>query len=184
MGVAVVMAVLSMVYQPFLLFLALPFGGAGFLIWYQGTGRLEARIRRSVRRRADGRAEFDGGQSGRTRREWQERRERATSRRARQERAWRARNPTAGDARGAGAERRRNRGYGPGGYAPGATGRSGPSTEEAYRRLDLEPGSDPDRIREAYREKVKEVHPDTEDGDEEAFKRVNEAFETLEERVG
>jgi curved DNA-binding protein CbpA len=37
-------------------------------------------------------------------------------------------------------------------------------------------------VRAAYRERVKEVHPDTEGGDEEAFKRVTRAYETLRER--
>jgi curved DNA-binding protein CbpA len=34
-------------------------------------------------------------------------------------------------------------------------------------------------VRRAYRSKVKEVHPDTESGDEESFKRVNRAYERL-----
>jgi curved DNA-binding protein CbpA len=51
--------------------------------------------------------------------------------------------------------------------------------EEAYRVLGLSPGSDADAVRDAYREKVKNVHPDAEGGDEESFKRVNEAYETL-----
>jgi curved DNA-binding protein CbpA len=34
-------------------------------------------------------------------------------------------------------------------------------------------------VRRAYREKVKQVHPDAEGGSEDAFKRVNEAYERL-----
>jgi curved DNA-binding protein CbpA len=34
-------------------------------------------------------------------------------------------------------------------------------------------------VKQAYREKVKEVHPDTDGGDEEAFKKVNRAYERL-----
>ncbi|MFC7114352.1 DnaJ domain-containing protein [Natronoarchaeum sp. GCM10025703] len=37
-------------------------------------------------------------------------------------------------------------------------------------------------MRKAYREKVKSVHPDTADGDEEEFKRVTNAYERLTEQ--
>ncbi|MFC6989359.1 J domain-containing protein [Haloplanus sp. GCM10025708] len=50
---------------------------------------------------------------------------------------------------------------------------------EAYRTLGLDSGATEAEIRRAYRAKVKEVHPDAESGDEEAFKRVNRAYETL-----
>jgi curved DNA-binding protein CbpA len=50
---------------------------------------------------------------------------------------------------------------------------------EAYRRLDLDPTADEAAVREAYRERVKEVHPDAADGDEETFKRVTAAYERL-----
>ena len=55
----------------------------------------------------------------------------------------------------------------------------GPSRAEAYRRLGLEPGADEATVKRAYREQVKEVHPDTADGDQEAFKRVTRAYERL-----
>jgi hypothetical protein len=55
----------------------------------------------------------------------------------------------------------------------------GPSREQAYRTLGLSPGASDDAVRRAYRERVKEVHPDTESGDEESFKRVNRAYERL-----
>ncbi|HET7325127.1 MAG TPA: J domain-containing protein, partial [Halococcus sp.] len=60
-------------------------------------------------------------------------------------------------------------------------GRTDPSTAEAYQTLGLDPGADETTVRAAYREKVKEVHPDTEDGNERTFKRVNEAYERLSE---
>jgi curved DNA-binding protein CbpA len=41
--------------------------------------------------------------------------------------------------------------------------------------------ADQSTIKSAYREKVKEVHPDTEGGDEERFKQVNRAYERLRE---
>lgn len=55
------------------------------------------------------------------------------------------------------------------------------STTEAYRTLGLDPSADDATVKAAYREKVKEVHPDTEDGDERAFKRVQDAYERLSE---
>lgn len=56
---------------------------------------------------------------------------------------------------------------------------SEPSQVEAYRALGLEPGADQQRVRTAYREKVKTTHPDTPGGDEEQFKRVTDAYERL-----
>lgn len=64
----------------------------------------------------------------------------------------------------------------------GVNGRSrpsGPSRTEAYRTLGLDPTATAEEVKRAYRSKVKEVHPDTEAGSEEAFKRVNRAYETL-----
>jgi hypothetical protein len=80
---------------------------------------------------------------------------------------------------------------GPGGFGAGARearGRrratvrpstSGLSQTEAYRTLGLDPGADEDAVRDAYRERVKEVHPDRPSGDEDEFKRVNRAYERL-----
>ncbi|MFB6176346.1 MAG: J domain-containing protein [Halobaculum sp.] len=51
---------------------------------------------------------------------------------------------------------------------------------EAYDTLGVERGASQESIKSAYREKVKEVHPDS-GGDEETFKRVNRAYETLRE---
>jgi hypothetical protein len=56
-----------------------------------------------------------------------------------------------------------------------------PSIAEAYEALGLEPGADREAIREAYRERVKETHPDL-GGDPEAFIRVRAAYERLRER--
>lgn len=79
-------------------------------------------------------------------------------------------------------------GPGPGGAGgPGEGRRRAPtsspslSTEQAYRTLGLEPGADREEIKRAYRQRVKEVHPDTDTGSEEAFKRVNKAYELLSE---
>ncbi len=56
------------------------------------------------------------------------------------------------------------------------------SVTEAYQILGLNPGADADAVRKAYRKRVKETHPDTERGSEEAFKRVTEAYERLSNR--
>lgn len=45
--------------------------------------------------------------------------------------------------------------------------------------LSVEAGADPETLRAAYRERVKDVHPDADDGDEAAFKEVTEAYELL-----
>ncbi|MFB6309812.1 MAG: J domain-containing protein [Salinirussus sp.] len=50
-----------------------------------------------------------------------------------------------------------------------------------FEALGLEPGADQKAIREAYRDRIKEVHPDTEGGDEAAFRRVRSAYERLSE---
>ena len=45
--------------------------------------------------------------------------------------------------------------------------------------LDVGTDADEAEIKRAYRERVKAVHPDQAGGDEEAFKRVTEAYECL-----
>jgi curved DNA-binding protein CbpA len=50
---------------------------------------------------------------------------------------------------------------------------------EAYETLGLDRTASQETIRSAYRERAKRLHPDGEDGDEEAFKKLNEAYETL-----
>jgi DnaJ-domain-containing protein 1 len=138
-GLTALLTVAALAVQPFLLFVAIPFGLATYFLWYQATGRLEARTRRRSRR-----AE----------------RQRATGRTA------------STGPRGEAGDRRRQR---PG--APPAD--DGPSRAEAYRRLGLEPGANDAAVKRAYRERVKEVHPDTADGDQETFKRVTRAYERL-----
>jgi hypothetical protein len=60
---------------------------------------------------------------------------------------------------------------------------SGPSTTrtQASDVLGVEPAADQETIERAYRERVKQVHPDAENGDREAFKRVQDAYELLSE---
>lgn len=76
------------------------------------------------------------------------------------------------------------RGAAPGGGSRAtnrATARESVTTREAYETLGLDPGASDEAVRRAYRARVKEVHPDTDGGDEEAFKRVNRAYEHLSE---
>ena len=132
-GLTVLVTVAALAVQPFLLIVAIPFAILTYFLWYQATGRLEARTRR---------------------------------------RQTRARQATATDAgpRGGAATGRR---------PPGPN--DGPSRAEAYRRLGLEPGAGESAVKRAYRERVKEVHPDTETGDQETFKQVTRAYERLTE---
>lgn len=58
---------------------------------------------------------------------------------------------------------------------------SATSATAAYRILDVEPNASQREVKHAYREKVKEVHPDAERGSERAFKQVTEAYESLQE---
>jgi hypothetical protein len=48
-------------------------------------------------------------------------------------------------------------------------------TQQAFAELGLRQGATPEQIKSAYRARVKQVHPDH-GGDEEAFKRVREAY--------
>jgi len=171
-GTTVLLTVLAFAFQPFLLLFAAIFAAATYLLWYHASGRLEARVRETAarggeRRRANaagrGPGDFRGFGPGRR---------------------------AAGDGgRGAfGGDRtgRRRRRAGreradPGGRRDPRTDRNEPTAEEAYRTLGLDPGADADAIRRAYRERVKAVHPDTDGGDEAAFKRVNRAYERLTE---
>ena len=151
-GITGLMVVLALIYRtPVPLVIGVPFGVTGYLMWYQGTGRLEGRMRERTagqRRKGDQRHVGD------------------TRRRAR------------GRGRGRSQDRHRDRiGGGPNRQSPGS---SGPSRREAYRILDLDPGADESRVKRAYREKVKATHPDR-GGDEAEFKRVKNAYERLAE---
>lgn len=185
-GVAVLMTALAAAFEPLLFFVALPFGFGGYLIWYQGTGRLAARARREAasrdtteraRRAASAAGNGPGEGDGPRWADPQEADRRARARR----RAARASAGVASD----GSTR-----AGPGPRGPGAGARAGRervaepfddrmSEGEAREVLGVDPGSDDETIRRAYRSKVKDTHPDTADGDEESFKRVAEAYERL-----
>jgi len=176
-GVAVVFGVLTAVLtvvgflaSPAVLFLAAMFGASTYLMYYHLSGKMAASVYERVERRAasetrgDGRGGFGAG----PREEWTPPRDgdraRRTAERVRQERQRRQRARRAQGARG----RRRT-----------VQQSSGPTPAEAYDRLGLDPSADESAVKQAYRERVKETHPDTSDGNEREFKRVKAAYETL-----
>lgn len=59
--------------------------------------------------------------------------------------------------------------------------REQPSQSKARRVLGVGPEADQAEIRSAYRDRVKEVHPDAKNGDEESFKQVSQAYDRLRE---
>lgn len=138
------------------------FGAVTYLLWMHGTGRLAARIYRRVERQAA----TNGGPSGPSG-EAGARRQESTGRGRRTRRA-ESRQRTSRQ-RGASATR------------PNRPDFEGMSRREASRVLGVEMGADQETIKQAYRERVKDVHPDAESGDTQAFKRVRTAYERLEE---
>ncbi|QSG14307.1 J domain-containing protein [Halapricum desulfuricans] len=171
-GMAVLLAVLGVVYNPLVLAVAAVFGVVAYLLWIHGTGRLAtrlyARVQRQAernagrgRRRTGGRGGFGAG----PREDWEPPGGRDRWRQAGNSGQRRRADPSQRDPRG-----RRAR-------APSS--RDGPTAAEAYRTLGVEPDAEQETIKRAYREKVKAVHPDTEDGDEAQFKRVKAAYERL-----
>ncbi|WP_438267421.1 J domain-containing protein [Halomarina litorea] len=175
-ALAAFLAVLGLVVEPLLLLLAVPFGVVTYFMWYQASGRLVERVYASVEgaARVDdttrARARTNGGGRGGfgagPREEWD-----PASEWARRERV-------------GGPEGRRRTGR------AGASGQrdrrkpqtaSGPTRLEAYDILGLDPQADQRAVKRAYRERVKTAHPDTPEGSEEEFKRVNAAYERLSE---
>lgn len=168
-GLTALLVVAGVVVNPLLLAIAVPFGAVAYLLWYHASGKLQDRIRRE--------AEQAGP------RERDRARQRARTAENRRD-AYR----TAG-ADGAGANRGNREGRVGGSTRAGGTraGSRDPrdrapsanrmSVRAAYDTLGLDAEADPDEVRAAYREKAKELHPDSEGGDEEAFKRLNEAYE-------
>ncbi|WP_435359083.1 J domain-containing protein [Haloarchaeobius sp. DFWS5] len=175
-GLTTVLAVVAIVtHQLFVLGIALPFAATTYLIWFQVSGRLMERVQAAThfdgereRRRAAEQKAREGANRGRSRfaRE---------ARRAAEERRRRARAQAAGGVGGGRRQRRQQRQRRP------PRPNTGPTRAEALSVLDLERSADQQAIKAAYRAKVKEVHPDTETGSQDRFKRVNEAYERLRE---
>lgn len=124
---------------------------------------------RSRRTATDGRGGFGAGPRGDWERPGGQSRERVRQERARYERARRQR--AREHAQRIGGRGRRRRGQ----QATGMT------VGKAAKILGVPADADEDAVRTAYRERIKEVHPDTDGGDEERFKRVRDAYEVLSE---
>lgn len=152
LGLTAVLLVSGVVVHPVLLPVAVPFGLAGYFVWYHATGRLADRIRRRAARARTG-----------------------TRARSRRRAARNGRAAFVGGGSGAGT--------GPGGRAGGdrrgRTTDAGPTPREAYETLGIDPDASPETVRRAYRERAKSLHPDADGGDEEAFKRLNDAYERV-----
>ncbi|MFW5949455.1 MAG: J domain-containing protein [Halolamina sp.] len=81
--------------------------------------------------------------------------------------------------RGSGTRRGPGAGRGPGGtqWAPGDE-----RIDDAFDELGLSRDADADAVQSAYRQRVKELHPD-QGGSEEAFKRLQRAYTTAKEHA-
>ena len=155
-GLTALLLVGGVVVSPVLLAVAVPFGIVAYLLWYHASGRLRDRMH------------VEADRLGPTERERAKQRARAAQNRRD---AYRA----AGDGGRAGGA---TAGRDPRDRAP-STG--GMTEREAYETLDLDRTADRETIRSRYRERAKRLHPDGEDGDEDAFKDLNRAYETLTE---
>jgi hypothetical protein len=164
-GMTLLMLVLTAVFRdPMPLFVAVMFGAATYFFWYQVSGKMQASIYERVERRArvdgggrrratDGRGGFGAG----PREEW---------------------TPPGGEERWE-YRYQQQRGGRRGRTGAEVAARDGPTDREAYATLGLDPGADEAAVRRAYRERAKETHPDTGDGDEDEFKEVTAAYEQL-----
>jgi hypothetical protein len=157
-----ILVVGAVVYSPALFVLAIVFGGVTYILYAHATGRLLTRVYRRVEQRAATGADAgSGGFGAGPRQEWrpprEEQRQRASRQRVRQ----------GGQRTG----RRRQR----------PQRQNGLTAREAHRILGVEPGADEGTVKQAYRDRIKDVHPDTSGGDEDEFKRVRAAYEVLSE---
>ncbi|WP_255195170.1 J domain-containing protein [Halorarius litoreus] len=155
-GMTVLLFVLAAVFRdPVILFIAVPFAGATYLFWYHASGRIRegiherARRQRAQREAREARGEGPRGGFGAG------------------PRFSDARTRTKREARAGGRTTQGQR------VDPGDVTR-----REAYRTLGLEQDADESAVKRAYREKVKDVHPDR-GGDEEEFKELTRAYERL-----
>jgi hypothetical protein len=160
-GMTVLFVVLALVYNLVFLAVAAVFGLSAYFVWYHASGRLARRLYRGVEAQAE--PSRDGFGAG-PRADWEPPRDGRTvggpGRRARAD-------PAGATAGRAGRE------------GPRRQGTDGPTADEAYDALGLSPDADESAVRAAYRQKVKEVHPDQPGGDEDRFKKVQAAYERL-----
>ena len=165
-GMTALLAVGSVVSgSPVAFLVALPLGATAYFMYYHGSGKLFERLyRREARRRRVGqqrqrqRGGFGAGPRSRG------------DPRTRAERE--ARFGGSGRNWDSGANSRRD----PRNRAPSTS--SGPTRAEARSVLGVDPTADQAAIKRAYRERVKDVHPDR-GGDEAEFKQVTAAYDRL-----
>lgn len=171
--------------QLFVLLIVAPFAVTAYLMWIQSTGRLRQRLRDGARAQEFGeRGTFGAGP----------RRTGGASARARAARERAERDPFDGDPFDDGPRgpfEERGGPFGGGRFGRDArerrrrrapTAGDGPTLAEAYDTLGLSPDAEMDAVRSAYREKVKDTHPDS-GGDEEEFKQVTAAYDAIRERA-
>jgi len=179
-ALAVLFAIYGVIFNLVFFAVAAVFGTAAYFVWYHASGRFAQRVYQGVESQAQPTAGAGQGATAGPREEWVPPRDGQRAREAAGERG----------RRGAGSVGSRGRvGGGTQRTAGGPRGRTdrrraapptdGITAREAYDRLGLEEGADADAVKSAYRERVKEVHPDTEGGDEDEFKRVKTAYERL-----
>ncbi|ELZ94013.1 chaperone protein dnaJ [Haloferax mucosum ATCC BAA-1512] len=169
-GITMLLVVLAFASQQLLLlFVAVPFGATTYFMYSDVSGRFEARFRRRGVRANSGGFGFQSARRG-----------------ARQdETGGFGAGPRGGPREGPGAGRFGRDGRG-GRRTGGRTNRTrvrpprrGMSRQKALRTLGLDDDASAEEVKEAYRARVKETHPDAKSGDEETFKRVNRAYERL-----
>lgn len=166
-GLALVMVLLGVGYRtPVPLLVAGAFGLTALLIHPHGTVArrwLDGRLGDGRRERRGRRARPPhGGQDG-------DRGAPSTSRGTR----WGARTGRGPDRTAGTASGRR------GGTARSSGRQSSRSLAAARRTLGVDADADAEELRRAFRERVKDVHPDAPDGDRRRFERVVEAYERL-----
>jgi hypothetical protein len=184
-ALAVLFAIYGVIFNLVFFAVAAVFGAAAYFVWYHASGRFARRVYQGVESQAQpagGGAEPSAG----PREEWVPPRDGQRARDAAAERG--RRGGDAGGPRGRDAQGARRGAGGPRGRTErgraNRTSAGPPPTDritarEAYDRLGLEQGADAEAVKSAYRERVKEVHPDTDGGDEDEFKRVKTAYERL-----
>jgi hypothetical protein len=183
-GLSMVLVVASAVTgQPLVLMAAVPLALTAGLMWYHGTGRLASGLfgggtRRQYRREQSTVGRSDGGHD-RVGRGAGDRGEVPFEEEVRQESHHRARRQARRRARrqaddDTGATGRWQREFG-----ERADRLGGLTRAEAYDALGLDPSASDEEVQEAYRERAKRVHPDTEGGSVEEFQKLNEAYERI-----
>ncbi|KAB1193701.1 DnaJ domain-containing protein [Haloferax sp. MBLA0076] len=168
-GITMLLVVLAFAYRQLLiLFVAVPFGATTYFMYSHVSGRLEERFRRTRARASTGRVGF---QSERRRASRQ-----TTGGFGAGPRGDPRQGPGAGRFGDGGGQNRRRREY-----QRVRPPKNAVSKQEALRTLGLDADATAADVKQAYRERVKETHPDSKTGDEEAFKRVTRAYERLSE---